>query len=123
MSRHFRPWTIDQTQLLPAAVVDYVPGDHLAQFVVALAREHLDLSEIVASYKSGLGQPPWIPERSATCLREADLNVLSKLGNQGLEWRLEPEAFTRREVRREDDLLDILVGCPIDIQVAWQPST
>jgi hypothetical protein len=66
---------------------------------------------------------PWIPERSATCLREADLNVLSKLGNQGLEWRLEPEAFTRREVRREDDLLDILVGCPIDIQVAWQPST
>jgi hypothetical protein len=43
-------------QLLPAAVVDYVPADHLAQFVVALAREHLDLSEI-ASYKSGLGQP------------------------------------------------------------------
>jgi hypothetical protein len=32
MSRHFRPWTIDQTQLLPAAVVDYVPADHLAQF-------------------------------------------------------------------------------------------
>ena len=31
-----------------------------------------------------------IPERSATRLREADLNVLSKLGNQGLEWRLEP---------------------------------
>jgi hypothetical protein len=68
-------------------------------------------------------QEAWIPERSATCLREADLNVLSKLGNQGLEWRLEPEAFTRREVRREDDLLDILVGCPIDIQVAWQPLT
>ena len=37
MSRHFRPWTIDQTQLLPAVVVDYVPADHLAQFVVALA--------------------------------------------------------------------------------------
>jgi hypothetical protein len=27
----------------------------------------------------------WIPERSATRLRKADLNVLSKLGNQGLE--------------------------------------
>ena len=36
---------------------------------------------------------PWIPERSATRLREADLNVLSKLGKQGLEWRLEPEAY------------------------------
>src|ERR1700722_5238850 len=75
-----------------------------------------------ASCRSG-SRPAWIPERSATCLREADLNVLSKLGNQGLEWRLEPEAFTGGEVRREDDLLDILVGCPIDIQVAWQPST
>jgi hypothetical protein len=49
MSKHFRPWTIDQTRLLPAAIVDYVPADHLAQFVVALAREHLDLSEIVTS--------------------------------------------------------------------------
>jgi hypothetical protein len=33
-------------------------------------------------------------ERSATGLREADLDVLSTLGKQGLEWRLEPEAFT-----------------------------
>src|SRR6516165_9161743 len=65
----------------------------------------------------------WIPERSATRLRKADLNVLSKLGNQGLEWRLEPEAFTGDEVGREDDLLDFLVGCPVDIQLARQPST
>jgi hypothetical protein len=43
-------------QLLPKAVVDDVPADHLAQFVVALARERLDLSEIIASYKSGLSQ-------------------------------------------------------------------
>ncbi len=28
---------------------------------------------------------PWIPERSATRFREADLNVLSELGKQGLE--------------------------------------
>jgi hypothetical protein len=41
----------------------------------------------------------WIPERSATSLREADLNVLSKLGNQGLEWRLEP-AISTVETRR-----------------------
>ena len=65
----------------------------------------------------------WIPERSATRLREADLNILSKLGKQGLEWRLEPEAFTGREVGREDDLLDFPVGCPVDIEVARQPST
>jgi transposase len=68
MSRHFRPWTIDQTQLLPAAVVEYVPADHLAQFVVALAREHLDVSEIVASYKRGLGQPAFDPRMMTALL-------------------------------------------------------
>jgi hypothetical protein len=50
------------------------------------------------------------------------LNVLSKLGHQGLEWRLEPEAFTGDVVRREDDLLEFLVGRPVDIQLARQPS-
>ena len=53
---------------LPAAVVDYVPAGHLAQFVVALAREHLDLSEIVASYKSRLGQPPFDPRMMTALL-------------------------------------------------------
>ena len=64
----------------------------------------------------------WIPARSATRLREADLDIFSKLGKQGLEWRLEPEAFTGREVGGEDDLLDFPVGCPVDIEVARQPS-
>jgi hypothetical protein len=33
-----------------------------------LAREHLDLSEIVASYKSGLGQPPFDPRMMTALL-------------------------------------------------------
>ena len=45
-----------------------MPADHLAQFVVALAREHVDLSEIVASYKSGLGQPPFDPRMMTALL-------------------------------------------------------
>jgi len=61
MSKHFRPWEIDQTQLLPASVVDYVPADHLSRFIVALVRESLDLSAIRGSYRSGLGQPPFDP--------------------------------------------------------------
>ena len=63
-----------------------------------------------------------IPERSATGLREADLHILSEFGKQSLERRLEAEAFTGREVGGEDDLLDFLVGCPVDIEVARQPS-
>lgn len=61
MSKQFRPWRIDETQFLPASVQDYVPKDHLARFVVSLARESLDLREITASYRSPLGQPPFDP--------------------------------------------------------------
>lgn len=61
MSKEFRPWKIDDVQLLPPSVQDYVPGDHLARLIVALAREELDLSAIRGSYRSGLGQPPFDP--------------------------------------------------------------
>ena len=61
MSKHFRPWKIDQAQLLPPSVQDYVPKDHLSRSIVALVRESLDLSAITASYRGALGQPPFDP--------------------------------------------------------------
>lgn len=61
MSKDFRPWKIDEAQLLPARVQDYVPEDHLSRLIVALIREELDLSAIRGSYTSGLGQPPFDP--------------------------------------------------------------
>jgi len=68
MSKHFRPWKIDQTQLLPPSVQDYVPADHLSRFIVALVRESLDLKEITGSYTSGLGQPPFDPRMMTALL-------------------------------------------------------
>ena len=59
MSKHFRPWKIDELQLLPPSVQGYVPEDHLSRLIVALVREELDLSAISGSYTSGLGQPPF----------------------------------------------------------------
>lgn len=61
MSKHFWPWKIDQTQLLPPSIGDFVPEDHLARFVVALVRESLDLRAVTAQYASALGQPPFDP--------------------------------------------------------------
>jgi transposase len=61
MSKEFRSWKIDEVQLLPASVQDYVPKDHLSRLIVALVREELDLSAISGSYKSALGQPPFDP--------------------------------------------------------------
>lgn len=68
MSKQFRPWKIDQTQLLPASVEDYVPADHLSRFIVALVRESFDLSAITGSYTSGLGQPPFDPRMMTALL-------------------------------------------------------
>jgi len=61
MSKDFRPWKIDEAQLLPPSVQDYVPKDHLSRLIVALVRESLDLSAISSSYTSVLGQPPFDP--------------------------------------------------------------
>ena len=52
MSKHFRAWKIDEVQLLPASVQDYVPSDHLSRLIVSLVRESLDLSAIESSYSS-----------------------------------------------------------------------
>ena len=68
MSKQFRPWKFGQSQLLPPSVQDYVPEDHLSRFLVALVTESLDLSAIMSSYTSGLGQPPFDPRMMTALL-------------------------------------------------------
>lgn len=68
MSKHFRPWKIDEAQLLPPCVEDYVPKGHLSRLIVSLVRESLDLSAIIGSYRSGLGQPPFDPRMMVALL-------------------------------------------------------
>ena len=56
MSKHFRPWNIDQTLLLPPNVRDFVPKDHVSRFIVGLVRESLlaDSSFVVDRTRSGI---------------------------------------------------------------------
>jgi transposase len=68
MSKDFRPWKIDEAQLLPPNVQDYVAKDHLSRLIVALVREELDLSAITGSYTSALGQPPFDPQMMTALL-------------------------------------------------------
>jgi transposase len=68
MSKDFRPWKIDEAQLLPPSVQDYVPKDHLSRLIVALVREELDISGISGSYRSVLGQPPFDPRMMTALL-------------------------------------------------------
>jgi transposase len=68
MSKYFRPWKIDDRQLLPPSVEDYVAKNHLSRLIVALVRESLDLSAISGSYRSELGQPPFDPRMMTALL-------------------------------------------------------
>jgi len=61
MSKAFRPWEIDQLQLLPPSVHELVPEGHVAHFVRDLVRDSLDLSEIFGAYTEERGQPPFHP--------------------------------------------------------------
>src|SRR6266705_3101708 len=61
MSKTFRPWDVDQPQLLPPSILEFVPEGHVAHFVRNLVREELDLSAIVDSYSETRGYPPFDP--------------------------------------------------------------
>lgn len=71
MSKYFRAWKIDEVQLLPASVTDYVSPDHLSRLIVSLVREALDLSAIEGSYRSVVGQPPFDPRMMTALLLNA----------------------------------------------------
>ena len=61
MSKTFRPYDPEQQLLLPAALQEWLPEDHLAYFISDLA-EHLDLSAITARYQGEeRGGPPYHP--------------------------------------------------------------
>ncbi len=59
----FKPYTPDQLLLLPPALQDWLPEDHLAHFISDVVDYALDLSPILATYETGdgRGQPPYHP--------------------------------------------------------------
>ena len=61
MSKTFRPYDPDQQLLLPAALQEWLPPDHLAYFISDVA-DQLDLSAITARYQGEeRGGPPYHP--------------------------------------------------------------
>jgi transposase len=61
MSKTFRAWDVEQPQLLPRSILEFVPEGHVAHFVRNLVREELDLSAIFESYPEMRGYPPFDP--------------------------------------------------------------
>ena len=69
MAKTYREWDVEQSWLLPASVLDFVPPEHWAHLVRDTVREQLDLSAILASYEDeARGYPPYHPVRMTALL-------------------------------------------------------
>jgi len=64
----FRPWEVDQAWLFPPTVRDFVPDDHLANFVRETVRNDLDLGAIFAHYSARNGHPAYHPAMMVSLL-------------------------------------------------------
>lgn len=60
MAKTFRPYEPDQLLLMPPALADWVPEDHLARFVSDVV-DSLDLTAIEDNYTEERGYPPYHP--------------------------------------------------------------
>ena len=60
MSKTFLPYDPEQQLLLPAALQEWLPPDHLAYFISGVV-DQLDLSEITGRYEEQRGGPPCHP--------------------------------------------------------------
>jgi transposase len=67
MAKTFRPYDPDQMLLMPPALADWVPEDHLARFVRDVV-EALDLRAIEETYAEERGYPPYDPRMMTTVL-------------------------------------------------------
>ena len=69
MSKHFRPWNIDQTAASAAECAGLrAQGPRLAGLSLGWCGRVLDLKAIMCSYVSGLGQPPFDPRMMVSLL-------------------------------------------------------
>ena len=61
MSKTYLPYEPDQQMLLPAALQEWLPDDHLAYFISDVV-DQLDMSEVTARYeRERRGGPPYHP--------------------------------------------------------------
>ena len=60
MGKTFRPYEPDQLLLMPVALQEWLPEDHLAYFIADVV-DHLDLASITRRYEEERGYPPYHP--------------------------------------------------------------
>lgn len=68
MDKRFRAFDPHQVLPLPPSLDDWLPQDHLAQFVADRVDEVLDLGPVPADYTEKRGYPPYDPRLMARLL-------------------------------------------------------
>lgn len=93
MSKVFRPYEPEQMLLMPVALQEWLPPDHLAYFVSDVV-EHLDLSGIMARYEGEeRGYPPYHPKMMVKVLLYA--YCIGVASSRKIEKRLEEDIAFR----------------------------
>ncbi len=84
MSKTYRPYDPEQMLLMPVALQDWLPSDHLAYFISDVV-DQLDLSAIMSRYEGEeRGYPPYHPRMMvkvlvyAYCIGEASSRKMEK---------------------------------------------
>src|SRR5215210_7583259 len=96
MTKHFRPWKVDEAWLLPPSVQEFVPEGHAAHLVRDIVAEELDLSAILSTYTEPRGYPPYHPAMMVALLLYAYSRGVysSRRIARGCEERLDFQAVT-----------------------------
>ena len=113
MDKSYRPWTPNQSYLLPPSPRDWLPEDHLALFLLDVVHE-LDLSAIEAKLqaKDHRGTRPYNPAMMLTLLflayctgmassRKIERATWEDLGFRVIAGELHPDHTSISEFRRE----------------------
>lgn len=108
MAKTFRAWEIDQVEMFPPTVRDFVPAGHAAHLVRDVVREELDLSEVEAEYGEERGQPPYAPGLMVALLLYAYSRGVysSRAIERACEERVDFMAVTGRSKPDHDTICD-----------------
>jgi len=119
MSKTFRPYSPEQSELLPPSPREWLPAGHVAYFVLDVVAE-LDLSPLMARYEAELrGYPPYHPRMMVAlllygyCVGVASSRRIERRTYEDIAFRViaagqHPDHTAISEFRRRH--LDVLAG-------------
>ena len=120
--KRFREYEPDQILILPPALNDWLPKDHLCHFI-SDAVDHADLSDMLGSYKEERGKPPYSPvmmtkvwlyaySQGVRSSRRIEKALYEDVGFRLLSGNQQPDYWTLSNFRRRHHkaLGDLFVG-------------